>query len=223
MGKDAACSAALYPSSDTLLPCWKAGLSDLYLCALILAWPEPLEGRAALAPPFPVTPGWWCSWGAGLPVLTGREWCRRGAPGSPSPGHSKYMWGWLLSAPALVLCHSRASTAAPDGPSAACAEPTVMVTQYRTPLQHQGAVFLAVEPRHDVEVAQELSSSSAPSPNAAGKAGMCHMWAQFLSTMANHPCTAVGPHTTCGFGSFFNSTQKLFCSLAGLGTVWLPL
>lgn len=89
----------------------------------------------------------------------------------PKPRHGKYTQGWSVSAMVLVPYHRGVSKATPDGPLAAHAEPSLTATLYVTHLQHRGAGSLMTLPCCDVKVAQELSSSSAPSLDMGGEVG----------------------------------------------------
>lgn len=203
MEKDAVCSAALHASSDALLPHWKACLSNLPLGAL--AWLESLEEGTALALPFQIIPGWWCCWHSasetGSSAMGLSCWAAQCFP-NPDTANTH----------GLVSVSNGAAATSQRG----SAKPLlmdlwllilnpVMATPYITQLQHRGAEALMALPCCDVKVAQELSSSSAPTLSMGGEVGNMPLVGP-LSLTAHDLHMQTGPRHLC-FGSFFSSRK----------------
>lgn len=106
----------------------------------------------------------------------------------------------------LVPYHRGVSKATPDGPSTAQAEPGLMATLYVTYLQHRGAESLTTFPCCDGKVAQELSSSSAPSFNMGEVENMPVVGPGSLPSQSMICTLHTGPRHLC-FGSFFSSRK----------------
>lgn len=199
--KDAVCSAALHPYSDAFLSHWKACLSNLYLGALILAWPELLEEGAASALPLQTIPGWWCYWHStpetGSSVMGLSWWAAQCSP-NPDTANTHgagqcQQWCW---------CHITEGSARPLLMDLWLLMLKPVSWLPHTSLIHSTCGSLMTLPCCDVKVAQELSSSSAPSLNMGGE-----VWDMPLVDPHSLPSQPVifhcRPHLCSG--SFFGS------------------